>query len=101
VYVPELDTYLTLYSHENVSQGKVKIIIRPESIELLSPTTPPDYNRLRGKIEITMFLGDKIEARVRIGKTGLIAYFPNDVEVQPGREVDIAISPDRMVAIPV
>jgi len=46
-----------------------------------------------------MFLGDKIEVRLRAGEASLIAYFPNSLRLGQGDSIRIHIPPDRVVAL--
>jgi len=47
-----------------------------------------------------MFLGDKVEVRLRIAKTSLVAYMPNTFIPSIGQELYIKIPPENTIIIP-
>ncbi len=99
VYVDQLDKELIIYTHGRIETGKVHVVIRPESFELVEDLIDRN-NIIEGVIEDSMFLGDKIEARVISGPVKLTIYLPNKTIVRQGQKVMLHIPPDRMVALP-
>ncbi len=99
VYVDQLDKELVIYTHGGIETGKVHVVIRPESFELVEDL-PVGENIIEGVVDDSMFLGDKIEARVISGSAKLTIYLANKIFVRQGQKVTLRIPPDRMVALP-
>jgi len=97
VEVPELGTVLRVYTGDKQFAGKVHVVIRPENLEYSE--LPAGENVLSGIVESVMFLGDKVETRVKIGETSLIAYLPNKVNPREGEPINLHIDPDRIALL--
>ncbi|MCE4628536.1 MAG: ABC transporter ATP-binding protein [Desulfurococcales archaeon] len=96
VHVPSIGADLVMHAYENL-RGKVKVIIRPESIVRARPEH--NINLIDARVINTMFLGDKLEVRLRVGEASLIAYFPNNERLGVDETIRIHIPPDRVVAL--
>jgi spermidine/putrescine ABC transporter ATP-binding subunit len=96
VRVDDLMEDLVIYSYDS-GRGKVKVVIRPESLQV--PTGVEEVNVLDATVNNLMFLGDKLEARLLVGRTSLIAYFPNNARLSIGERIKIHIPPERVVAL--
>lgn len=79
--------------------NKVAVVIRPEVIRTASAATS-SRNLIKGVVDFAMFLGDKIEARIKLGELSLLAYFPNTAPVKVGEEILIHIPPENTIVIP-
>ncbi len=102
VYVDELSCELEGVSIETGLKGKVAVVIRPETVLLEKPVVErEEFNVLKGVLDFQMFIGEKIEARVRIGKTSLIAYIPNILDIPLGSEVTLYVSRENVRVLPV
>jgi len=97
VEVPELGAVLRVYTGDKQFAGKVHVVIRPENLEYSE--LPAGENVLSGIVESVMFLGDKVETRVKIGETSLIAYLPNKVSPREGEPINLHIDPDRIALL--
>lgn len=78
---------------------KVAVVIRPEAVKLGS-TGEPDDTVVKGVLDFAMFVGDKIEGRVKIGGLKVLVYLPNTVEISVGREVTLTIPWKNTVVLP-
>ncbi len=97
VEVPELGSVLRVYTGDKQFTGKVHVVIRPENLEYSE--LPAGENVLSGTVESVMFLGDKVETRVKIGETSLIAYLPNKVSPREGDPINLHVDPDRIALL--
>jgi len=79
--------------------GKVAVVIRPEVVKPVS-TMIPSKNAVKGVVDFAMFIGDKIESRIKIGGLSLLAYFPNTMPVRVGEEILLHIPPEHTIVIP-
>ena len=100
IYVDELGVELEGTLVEPGMKGKAAIVIRPENIEVKKPTNLMGYNILKGRLDFQMFIGEKIEARIKIGKTSVIAYLPNQLDVPIGSEIVVYIHRENVRIIP-
>ncbi|MCE4625193.1 MAG: ABC transporter ATP-binding protein [Desulfurococcales archaeon] len=98
VRVPDLGADIVASTY-NMIRGRVKIVVRPEGIQ----TAGFDVieNVFDAEVENVMFLGDKLEVRLRVGGASMIAYMPNTMRLAKGDKVKIHIPPDRIVALQV
>ncbi len=96
VNIPSMQSQLVIAAYESLT-GKVKVIIRPESIRLARPEDTE--NILDATVENAMFLGDKLEVRLRIGSTSLVAYFPNKTSIWVGERIRVTIPSDYVISI--
>ncbi len=99
VYIDELKMELEGLLISRDIEGKVAVVIRPESIVVernLSTRYGSEYNVLKGRLDFHMFIGEKIEARVKVGDTSLIAYMSNVLDVPLGSEVTLYIHRDNV-----
>lgn len=100
VYVDELKTELNGVLVDPNIEGKVAVVIRPENVEVMKPPNLSEYNVLKGELDFQMFIGEKIEARIKTGDTSLLAYLPNQLEEPLGSEVTVYIHRDNVRIIP-
>ena len=83
------------------ARGPVKVMIRPERIEV-EPHTTSGEERLPGIVERSVFLGGSYEVHVRVlGGELLRAMVPNDGSVaaatlEPGAAVSVHLPPDAL-----
>ncbi|MEM1618833.1 MAG: ABC transporter ATP-binding protein [Desulfurococcaceae archaeon] len=78
---------------------KVAVVIRPEVVKLGASTDPED-TVIKGVLDFAMFVGEKIEGRVRIGNLRLLVYLPNTIEVSVGSEIVLTIPWVNTVVLP-
>lgn len=102
VYVEELDTHIkgVMVSEEVKGKKRVSVVIRPETAKLLEKPTSKVENLFHGRIDLAMFMGEKIEARISIAKSSMIIYIPNYMVVSPGDEIVFHVPPDNTIIIP-
>lgn len=102
VHVPEIGIdLLGIATVEDLSK-KVAVVIRPEIARVVEDEKQlvKKDNILTGRVEIAMFLGDKIEARLRIGRAGIVIYLPNTVNVSVDSELKIIVPRDNTIIVP-
>jgi iron(III) transport system ATP-binding protein len=78
---------------------RVQVVVRPEDIGLV-PAGAIEAAPA-GKVEYVTFLGDHLEARLRVGGATLRALLHPAVEVVPGAPVTVRIATERCVVLPV
>ncbi|MCY0868299.1 MAG: ABC transporter ATP-binding protein [Desulfurococcus sp.] len=78
---------------------KVSIIIRPEIISLGGRALPDDTT-IKGVVDFAMFLGDRVEARIKVGRLPLLAYFPNTANIEVGMEVELTLPWRNIIILP-
>jgi len=100
VYIPDLDATLTGVPVREITGLNVAVVIRPEIARLVEKHEVVE-NKLVGRIDLAMFLGDKVELRVGIGKTSLIIYMSNLYEPTPGSEITFYLPKDSLIVLPV
>ncbi|MET1160021.1 MAG: ABC transporter ATP-binding protein [Thermoprotei archaeon] len=102
VRVPGLDKDLVGVPTVKDLPRKVAVVIRPETVRLVTDkkAVASMDNVLSGRVDIAMFLGDKIEARLKIGREGLVIYLPNTMSVSPGMELTIRLPPENTIVVP-
>ncbi len=102
VHVPDLDMDLLGVATVKNLPKKVAIVIRPETARLVESGKPvvKDENLIVGKVDIAMFLGDRVEARLRVGRAGIVIYLPNTLSISPGTELKIIIPRDNTIVVP-
>ncbi len=102
VYIEELDSHIkgVMVSDEVKSRKKVSVVIRPETVKLVEKSIGKMENLFKGKIDLAMFMGEKIETRVKIANSSMIIYIPNYMVVSPGEEIVFHIPPENTIVIP-
>lgn len=100
VYVDELGLELEGTLVDKELSGKVGIVIRPENILVNKPSNLEGYNVIKGRLDFQMFVGEKIEARIKVGETSLVAYLPNILETPIGSELVLYIHRENVRIIP-
>ena len=100
VSVPGLNEDLVVvYEGDEPPEGKVRVVIRPESITLARPTDVE--NVVETVVETVMFMGDKIEVRLATQEASLVSYMSNRLQIAEGARVRIRIPPDHIILLPV
>lgn len=79
---------------------KVSVVIRPEIIRLGGGMVEEGDTVVKGVVDFAMFLGEKVEARVKIGNLPLLVYLPNTVDVSTGNEVELALPWRNIIILP-
>ncbi|RLG80920.1 MAG: ABC transporter ATP-binding protein [Thermoprotei archaeon] len=101
VHVPELDSNLVGIATVEDLPKRVAVVIRPETAKLVSERTSyRGDNLIKGIVDIAMFLGEKVEARIRVGKTSLVVYLPNTMHISIGKELAVIIPRDNTIVVP-
>ncbi len=103
VNIPELDREVIGVPNRPDLSKKVAVVIRPEIVELVEDSRQligKDENILEGKIDIAMFQGEKIEARVNVGKTSLVIYLPNTLNIVSGMDIKFIAPKKNVIVIP-
>ncbi len=76
--------------------GEVTVLLRPDAIRLGRKGTV----RLKGKLIKKQFHGQKLQARIEIGKTKLVIDLPSDAELPPiGKTVAISFDPKEAMQV--
>ncbi len=99
VYIPDLDATLTGVPVREITSNNVAVVIRPEIARLVERNQQVE-NKLTGKIDLAMFLGDKVELRVGIGKSSLIIYMSNLYEPTLGSEITFYLPKESLIVLP-
>jgi len=55
---------------------------------------------VKGVLDFAMFVGEKIEARVRIGKLPLLVYLPNTISFSIGSELELVLPWRNIIVLP-
>ncbi len=100
IHVDELGIELDGTLVEPGMKGTAAVVIRPENIEVSKPANLTGYNILKGKLDFQMFVGEKIEARIKIGNASLIAYLPNQLDVPLGSDITVYVHRENVRIIP-
>ncbi|MEZ0393648.1 MAG: ABC transporter ATP-binding protein [Desulfurococcaceae archaeon] len=80
---------------------RAAVVIRPEIAQLPGPRGQDGETlRLRGRVSSAMFIGDKLEAWIEVGRGRVLVYLPNYVDVRVGEELEVALPWRRIVALP-
>jgi ABC-type sugar transport system ATPase subunit len=95
------DTDITVrgVTPENALPKKVAVVIRPEVIRVGSSGDDKD-TVVKGTLEFAMFVGDKVEGRVKIGNLKLLVYLPNTQEIKIGDEITLTIPWRNTIILP-
>lgn len=78
---------------------KVAVVIRPEVVKLGASTDSED-TVVKGTLDFAMFVGEKVEGRVKIGSLRLLIYLPNTTEISIGSEVVLTIPWRNTIVLP-
>ncbi|ADI31788.1 ABC transporter ATP-binding protein [Staphylothermus hellenicus] len=99
VRIPDLDADILGVSPHKDLPRKVAVVMRPEIMKITESRVPTD-NYIIGKIDLVMFLGDRVEVRLSTGKTSLIVYLPNTMYPTIGQELKLVAPKDNVIVIP-
>ncbi|MEM4433627.1 MAG: ABC transporter ATP-binding protein [Thermosphaera sp.] len=80
--------------------NKVAVVIRPEVIRLATSESMGRENIVKGVVDFAMFMGEKIESRVKLGELSLLVYFPNTMSIRVGEEVLLQIPREHAIVVP-
>jgi ABC-type Fe3+/spermidine/putrescine transport system ATPase subunit len=72
----------------------VFLAVRPEDINAHPKQIPERENRLEGRVEALLFLGDKTECQVRVGEERLLVYVPRHWSLDTGDFISVQIPMD-------
>jgi len=77
--------------------AEVTLCLRPEFIRPrhVAETGGPARNRIHGKVETLLFVGDAYEGEIRVGETLLMARFDPDTDFKTGDEVFFQVPPEH------
>jgi ABC-type Fe3+/spermidine/putrescine transport system ATPase subunit len=99
VRIPELETDILGVPIKKNLPRKVAVVIRPEIFRVVEKKIAMD-NFVTGKIDLVMFLGDRVEVRVSIGKATLTVYLPNTMYPTPGQDIKFLIPKNNVIVLP-
>jgi ABC-type Fe3+/spermidine/putrescine transport system ATPase subunit len=69
---------------------RCQVAVRPEKVTVRADDTAGSLNRIRGKLEALLFIGDRYEARVNIGDNeDVTVYMEAGANWQEGQEVSL------------
>lgn len=77
----------------------VVLVVRPEDINLLSDSSPPRGNVLRGKVDAVIFMGEALECQVSIGDQKLRTKLHPSSGVRQGEMVSLELPAERCRAL--
>lgn len=98
VRVEDLDLDLKATPIQPDLTGEVALVIRPESFKF--EQSSQEDNIVRGRVDFAMFLGERTEVRIKVGKSSLIAYLPNNFYPEIGSELALGVSWRNVIALP-
>jgi len=81
------------------SGTKMVMLVRPENIRLSRTPFEGGINLWRGRIETSSFLGECIDYQIRCGETLIRARVDPFADFEPGAEIYLFISPERISVI--
>ena len=99
VEIPDLNTTLLAVLSRDDLSNEVYVAIKPEALKPVKPHESKT-NVIEGVVDVFMFLGDKVELRVKSGDTVINAYLDNTVTYNPGDKVNLYAPPDLVVVVP-
>lgn len=82
------------------AKNKVRVILRPEDIKLITGEAPSGRNVWRGTIQTVMFSGAHVEYRVRIGEQQLHVRSDARELLREGDMVSVAVDPSLVYLFP-
>ena len=86
-------------SRRDFAPGReVTLCIRPESIRLVRDGAGGE-NRFVGRIEVLTFIGEAVEAELRVGEERLLARLDGDVSLETGGAVSFCFDPGHCLLI--
>lgn len=99
VKLEEADVVVKGVTPEGNLPRKVAVVIRPEIVKIGSSSDEKDTT-VKGVLEFAMFIGDKVEGRLKIGSLKLLVYLPNTLSVQVGDEIAVTIPWKNTIILP-
>jgi len=99
VKLSDMDIEIPATPVEKGVKGKVAVVIRPEVISLGGARGDTTVV-FKGLVEFKMFVGDKLETRVKVGNSTLLVYLPNTIDVPLGSSVELFVSANNIIALP-
>ena len=86
-------------THMSFEVGQdVDISVRPEAIRVKRPSEPGQV--LKGTIITALYQGERSECVVNIGGDAIVIYLSPDIEVKPGRDIELSITTDALKVWP-
>jgi ABC-type Fe3+/spermidine/putrescine transport system ATPase subunit len=79
---------------------KVAVVIRPEVVKIGYQPSESGDTVLKGVLEFTMFTGEKVEGRLKVGNLKLLVYLPNTAEFPVGAELVVTIPWANTIVLP-
>jgi len=77
------------------------IAVRPESITVSAEQPSNGLNRLAGKVEKTVFLGDVIDCQIRVGAKVVHTKLPPTSDIVEAQQVFLQFAPQACIVLPV
>ncbi len=84
---------------DSVVGAEVKIAVRPENVRLLPDGAAGASDTPQGEITDTVFLGESVECRVRLGNSDLVARIHPDQPVAVGEKIGVLIRPEDVAIL--
>jgi iron(III) transport system ATP-binding protein len=75
------------------------LCIRPEFIHVVKGAAPPGDNRVNGRIESLVFVGEAYEAEIRAGAELLLARIDPDADLAAGDTVNFTLAPAHCLLV--
>ena len=87
--------HVTAAPEDIVVGSEVEISIRPEDILVGSPADN-DQNRIRASIRTLLFVGDRWESQLQVGKSLLLLHLPHTEAWVEGQQIELVFPPDSL-----
>lgn len=79
--------------------SNVTIAVRPENVRLVARGTDGAPDMPEGEVVETVFLGESVECRVRLGQSDLVARIHPDQPVEAGEKIGVLIRPEDVAIL--
>ncbi len=100
VRLEDADIFVRGVTPESNLPQKTAVVIRPEIVRVGSSSDEKD-TVVKGILEFAMFVGDKLEGRVKVGNLKLLVYLPNTMNIKIGDELTLTIPWRNTIILPI
>ncbi|MGM8215885.1 ABC transporter ATP-binding protein [Bacillaceae bacterium W0354] len=98
----KIDEQQVIKSVSQTDKDDVKVIIRPENINVLNGESETYDNAFEGEIQFATYLGSTVRYDIKVGEHSLVVdttYESGDSIKQSGSKVKLGVSPERVLLI--
>ena len=100
VRLEDADIFVRGVTPESNLPRKVAVVIRPEIVRV-GPSSDEKDTAVKGTLEFAMFVGEKLEGRVKVGNLKLLVYLPNTLNIKIGEELTLTIPWRNTIILPI